>query len=142
MQTFLPSRSFYKSASILDNKRLGKQRVECKQILKALNGEYAKTGAWVNHPATRMWRGHEGALAHYGFVMCQQWRDRGFNDSLLPFFADIMCKVSRKQCTHPEWMMDDGLFASHRSNLLRKDANYYGQFGWKEDDSLPYIWPV
>ncbi|MFN7881952.1 MAG: pyrimidine dimer DNA glycosylase/endonuclease V, partial [bacterium] len=33
MQTFLPSPSFAESARILDNKRLGKQRVECKQIL-------------------------------------------------------------------------------------------------------------
>jgi len=34
MQTFLPSPSFKKSAQILDNKRLGKQRLEAKQILQ------------------------------------------------------------------------------------------------------------
>ena len=37
MQTFLPYPDFAKSAMCLDNKRLGKQRIECLQILKALN---------------------------------------------------------------------------------------------------------
>ena len=36
MQTFLPFADFSKSAACLDDKRLGKQRVECLQILKAL----------------------------------------------------------------------------------------------------------
>ena len=36
MQTFLPYPDFAESAKVLDNKRLGKQRVECLQIMKAL----------------------------------------------------------------------------------------------------------
>jgi len=36
MQTFLPYASFAKSAACLDNRRLGKQRVEAMQILKIL----------------------------------------------------------------------------------------------------------
>ena len=36
MQTFLPHRSFSKSAETLDYRRLGKQRVEAKQILEAI----------------------------------------------------------------------------------------------------------
>lgn len=39
MQTFLPYKSFVKSAACLDMRRLGKQRVEAKQILMALTGE-------------------------------------------------------------------------------------------------------
>lgn len=27
-----------------------------------------------------------------------------------------------------------------RSNLLRKDYEYYKQFGWTEPINLPYIW--
>ena len=53
MQTFLPYKDFTKSAKALDNKRLGKQRVEVKQILNALDG---KSKGWTNHPATNMWR--------------------------------------------------------------------------------------
>ena len=36
MQTFLPNFLYKESARVLDNKRLGKQRVECLQILKVL----------------------------------------------------------------------------------------------------------
>lgn len=140
MQTFLPSPSFAESASILDNKRLGKQRVECKQILKALRGEYAKTGAWVNHPATKMWRGYEWALCQYAATICEEWIKRGFKDSLLPYFIGYIPKYNPK---FPTWIDDrPDVFASHRSNLLRKDANYYRQFKWREDASLPYVWPV
>lgn len=38
MQTFLPYPSIIKSLRCLDNKRLGKQRVETLQILRALRG--------------------------------------------------------------------------------------------------------
>lgn len=39
MQTFLPYASYTKSAKALDNKRLGKQRVETLQVLQVLLGE-------------------------------------------------------------------------------------------------------
>ena len=39
MQTFLPYPDFKKSASCLDYKRLGKQRVEGLQILNAIQGD-------------------------------------------------------------------------------------------------------
>jgi len=32
------------------------------------------------------------------------------------------------------------IHASHRSNLLRKNFEFYSKFGWKEPDNLPYIW--
>ena len=42
MQTFLPYADYTRTAKCLDRQRLGKQRVECKQILNALeNG-----GGW------------------------------------------------------------------------------------------------
>jgi len=57
MQTFMPYGSQYdQTAKCLDVKRLGKQRVETYQILKALLGE---SKGWRNHPATRMWEGYE-----------------------------------------------------------------------------------
>jgi len=42
---------------------------------------------------------------------------------------------------HPAWLGTDTFHASHRSNLLRKDPDYYGQWGWTEPSDLPYIWP-
>lgn len=130
MQTFLPYPDFYESACVLDDKRLGKQRVEAYQILRTLRGV---TSGWRHHPAVRMWRGYEEALEQYMGWMIRQWIHRGFRNTMrLPQPA---------HCSAPPWLGDDQLHSSHRSNLLRKDPVYYAQFGWSEPDNLPYFWP-
>lgn len=134
MQTFLPLPSMGDSVRCLDDKRLGKQRVEAFQILKALRGEYSKTGAWENHPATKMWRGYENALGFYKDLCIEEWMRRGFNNTmeLNPLPTRIM---------YPWWLGDDDFHASHRSNLLRKAPEHYDTFGWSESPDLPYLWP-
>jgi hypothetical protein len=42
---------------------------------------------------------------------------------------------------YPPWLGNESFHASHRSNLLRKDFDYYSQFKWTEPTTLPYIWP-
>jgi hypothetical protein len=74
MQTFLPYPDFEATARVLDWRRLGKQRVECMQILNALHGT---SKGWVNHPAVRMWRGYEDALETYQSFMIEEWVRRG-----------------------------------------------------------------
>jgi hypothetical protein len=133
VQTFLPYPDFTKTAKCLDYKRLGKQRVECKQILNAL---YGYSTGWTNHPATKMWRGHEVALQHYANTIIQEWINRGYNNTmpLYDFHAhDIIL---------PLWLGQEDFHASHRSNLLRKDWVYYSRFDWKEPLTLPYVWPA
>ena len=76
MQTFMQHQSYKLVAQELDDKRLGKQRVEAYQIVKALRGDYADSGAWENHPATVMWRGYEHQLGWYGFYICEEWIKR------------------------------------------------------------------
>jgi hypothetical protein len=142
MQTFLPDPSYVESARILDYRRLGKQRVECKQILSAI---HKGKGGWVNHPATRMWRGHEYQLAVYGATMCHEWLRRGYKDTLLPYFLTIIDAYDedgRSPNDVPAWLGDEDFHASHRSNLLRKDPTYYGRFRWTDSPDAPYIWPV
>jgi hypothetical protein len=147
MQTFLPRASFQQSARCLDNKRLGKQRVECKQILLALGVEIGMhtpyESRWRNHPAVRMWAGYELQLLAYSALVCQTWRERGFRDSLLPEFMDAYDKLRPLAETnkYPEWFGRKKFHASHRSNLLRKDYAYYSKFGWQEPVDLPYYWP-
>lgn len=133
MQTFLPYPDFEHSAICLDNKRLGKQRVEVLQILKALSGQ----GAWKNHPAVKMWRSCEGSLVEYGIVICETWIAKGFKDTCLAKIKQFSCDTKK-----PSWLGSDKFHASHRSNLLRKDSAHYGQFGWREPNCLPYVWPV
>lgn len=148
MQTFLPLTTFRGSARCLDNKRLGKQRLECKQILLCLGVSVGlhtpgKKG-WRNHPAVLMWRDYELALTTYGIVVCQEWRRRGFNDNLGAEFAAVYSQL-RPQTRHnkyPPWFFSRRLHASHRSNLLRKDYSFYSQYGWLEPIDLPYYWPT
>jgi len=153
MQTFLPYQNAWASARCLDNKRLGKQRVECKQILLALGVDVGQhrgnpSSRWRNHPAVQMWRGHELLLAEYAEVMCLVWQKRGFADTLREQFRDCARRLTAFQVAEgivlrpPRWLGHDRLHASHRSNLLRKDATHYGQFGWQEPDDLPYWWPT
>jgi predicted DNA-binding transcriptional regulator AlpA len=136
MQTFMPDSDYAGSAKALDNKRLGKQRVEAYQILRALTG---KSTGWVNHPATRMWRGYEWQLANYGYEICQEWIARGFEDSLAPDFAKFMSE--NPACMKPWWVNNRALQLTHQSNLLRKDWGYYSQ-QFRVPDDLPYLWPL
>jgi hypothetical protein len=134
MNTFLPYPDFERSAACLDRQRLGKQRVECLQVLNALLG----SGGWRHHPAVKMWRGFEPALAAYGVAVCDEWLRRGYRDTCK---AKIRALVEPDASVLPPWFGDPHFHASHRSNLLRKFPEHYSQFGWTETNDLPYVWP-
>lgn len=141
MQTFLPYPKFSQSAAVLDTKRLGKQRVETLQIMSALiTGE-----GWVNHPATKMWRGHEWALLHYQKAVVEEWKRRGYRDTCFVKTFDLFFSVPRphhERNVLPPWHGDKAFHLSHQSNLLRKDRMHYGLAFGNIPDDLPYIWPV
>lgn len=139
MQTFLPYADFWKSAQALDRSRLGKQRVETYQILRALTGE---SKGWVNHPATKMWRGHEGALAVYGQVMSMEWIRRGYKDTLLPKFSTYIVEFQDKSMALPAIIGNEEFHLSHQSNLIRKYPEHYRPIFGDVPDDLPYVWVV
>lgn len=143
MQTFLPYPDYEKSAQVLDDKRLGKQRSESIIILKTLLGMYPARGGWPHHPATKMWGGHESALMAYTVAMCTEWRARGHKDTCL----DWLCALAKTQGwpleggAPPYWWGLPRLHQSHRSNLLRKLPEHYRCFWPDEPADLPYYWP-
>ena len=128
MQTFLPYESFTKSAQVLDYRRLGKQRVEAKQILQAIENQ---TG-WKNHPIVKMWTPYVPALKQYTNIIITEWIGRGYNNNME--FYDI------DNVEYPDWLGDERFHSSHRANLLRKDFGYYSQFKWTENLESPYVW--
>ncbi|WP_204163829.1 MSMEG_6728 family protein [Nocardioides solisilvae] len=149
MQTFLPYADFARSARVLDDKRLGKQRVETIQVVRALT----RPGyGWAHHPAVLMWKGHEEALGRYGFTCCEAWTDRGFGDTCAATIgADLAAAgVSRVRSEAelaaagalPTWLGDEALHRSHRSALLRKEPEHYADLFTDVPDDLPYVWPV
>ena len=149
MQTFLPVADFEESARLLDSPRLGKQRVETLQVLRAL--ELPDYG-WTSHPVVRMWRGRTPALVAYGLAMVRVWRERGFADTthtLIAEFAPDVVGVPQQELARagmlPSWIGDEAVHLSHRSNLLAKEPDFYRPllqplFGAEPED-LPYAWP-
>jgi hypothetical protein len=138
MQTFLPLEDFAASARVLDRQRLGKQRVECLQILKALANP---TYGWQNHPAVQMWRSFELGLIEYGVAICDEWIMRGYADSCKNQIDDFTDRFTESQW-YPWWLGDPRLHLSHQSNLLRKAPWAYGHLWPDVPRDLEYWWPT
>ena len=152
----------------IDYKRLGKQRVETRQIQKAIQSvrqgsacwsdmtddqwkttvrslkNEGHTIGWALHPATIMWRNNIVALMWYGDCIIHEWILRGYNNGMSPMCtAEFGAVIPGKlEIAMPDWLGDEDLHASHRSNLLRKDLTHYGRFNWTESDDIEYVWPT
>jgi hypothetical protein len=142
MQTFLPYPDFAESARSLDRSRLGKQRVEALQVLRAVTiPDYG----WRNHPAARMWRGYLPALTKYALVTTDEWIARGHADTVRPqvlAFAPEVDALAQSALELPPWIGDEAFHLSHRSNLVRKDPEFYGERFPGVAGDLPYLWPA
>jgi hypothetical protein len=150
VQTFLPFPDFERSARVLDQRRLGRQRVEALQLLNAIT---VPGHGYRHHPAAKMWRGHEEALVRYALTMCEVWGELGFNDTVagtvtghLEDRLGITRVRTQRQLQRarelPAWFGDEAFHRAHRSNLLRKDPEHYGPLFDDVPDDLEYVWPV
>jgi len=147
MQTFVPYTDNKRSAKTLDLQRLGKQIMECGQILRALT---VPSYGWKNHPATRMWSGYEPQLFRYAMDMSTEWYDRrgkrhGATDRIIDEFcgppSTIRNITSNGDGPLPEWW-GSYIHVTHQSNLVRKDPEHYRRYFPFIKDDLDYYWPV
>lgn len=149
MQTFLPFSDFTKSATALDARRLGKQRVEALQVLRGL---IVPGYGWRRHPAVRMWAGYEEALVRYGLDVCRVWTASGRADTcaatMMHDFQSWMPSgtvrtQARLGTNHdlPPWLGAPEFHRSHQSALLRKAPEYYSNQFPDVPDDLAYVWP-
>ena len=143
MQTFLVGESYTATAKCLDRQRLGKQRVEGYQILRTLLGE---THGWARHLAVLMWAGYESDLWLYTRIMCAEWKERGYQDSISEKLTCLEQRYPDKLLLlpdiYPPWLLGTPLCASHRAALLAKDPAHYSRFGWTEEPDINYWWPT
>ncbi len=141
---------FIESASVLDVRRLGKQRVEAIQILRALT---VPGYGWRHHPAAAMWAGYEEALVRYGLDVCAVWTAAGRADTCAATLrADLgAVRGPRRVRTQaelaaagelPPWLGDAEFHRSHRSALVRKDPAHYRRYFPDVPADLPSVWPV
>ena len=150
MQTFLPYPDFLRTARALDQRRLGKQRVETLQVLRGLT--WPGYG-WRHHPAVKMWAGYEEALVRYGLDVCTVWTATGRADTCavtLTIDLATACGIERARGQSelatagelPPWLGREDLHLSHRSALLRKDPGHYRPMFGDVPADLPYVWPL
>ena len=129
MQTFVPlTSSFEDIARTLDRARLNKQALEGWQILMTLleldpQGNHRAPKGWVNHPAVKMWRGHEMSLYLYIQAMVDEWKNRGYNSTIGDKAkATIQTAIrsgviSGAMSTPPSWVSDMDKFKEVRKML-------------------------
>ncbi len=127
--------TFEETFSVLDDRRLGKQRVEAAQIIKALSGE---TKGWKNHPASKMWEGYIDALKLYTNQAIQEWIRRGKNNNMETY------SLPSGPIPMPPWITNQRVIWSMQARLIQKDREYYEPLFPdvpQEHLSRGYIWP-
>ena len=142
MQTFLPYPDFRQSAASLDTARLGKQRVEALQTLRAL---VIPGYGWQTHPAIRMWMGYVPALTMYGLAMVDEWTKRGHPDNTRANITEFAPQAAHPdyaaKIPMPPWLGDQEFHLSHRSKLVRKEPKFYTEVFPDAIPDMDYIWP-
>lgn len=138
MQTFAPYPDFGRLFRSLDRQRLGKQRVEAKQIIDLLLGRPPKSGkarkGWLNHPTVLMWKGYVSFLQQYYNACLAEWDRRGYrNITLQP-------EVVTEPAPAPWFWGNEGFHESHRSMLTHKKPDFYSS-QWEVTPNSGYLWP-
>lgn len=134
MQSFITSSCLLTCSKNLDNKRLGKQRLEGVQMLNAMNNPHNR--GWKNHPCTEMWRPYQESLKFYINCIIEEWIFRGFKNTMqfFPQYSEQM----------PDWFHWQSLQRSHKASLLRKNPHFYKNIFIKNIDDyeklVPYLW--
>lgn len=151
MITYVTHRGYGATAAALDDRKLGRQRVEAQEIFNTLTlGEELP-----KDPVYRMWEGYEFALGIYCMMLCMEFTmHRGIADKIFWEVAAALKEMKRSDASfsmeHPPWHDDKDVMRSHRSNLLRLqnegDAvaghDYLKHFGKATPKNMPYLWPI
>lgn len=148
----------------LDTKRHGKQRLEAYDIY-GLNVDFINTHhttkqqeylkrRYGNHPAVKMWKDYIEILVIYYDFCILTWIEKKFKNNMPllnypynPYLITIKEYIfdMGNKIKYPLWLTDS-FCSAHRSNLLRKNYDFYGQYNWKEKDgnykNVSYIWPI
>jgi hypothetical protein len=126
MQVFIPFSSPIQVAKILDSKRRNKQIIECKQILKAINGT---NEAWKNHPVVKMYSSEKSKRWLYNYMLCLDAYNR--DDINLMNYCGTLADRNK-----PDFI-NDKLCDQHKRRLYTKDPIFYSsfaKFGKSEDN--------
>jgi hypothetical protein len=150
MQTFITdSPEVGYGVEYLDQKRLVKQLLECRQIMAALAGE---TKGWVHHPATKMFKGNEVFLFYYARAVKNEMALRGYSYEKNWAELNRLVELFDWNVEGPDWFHNDeynAIVYTHRGRLFEKDPGYYAQWSTYTDyrkhvccERCNYYWPT
>lgn len=147
MNTFVPLADSYAAcARVLDRARLGKQRIETRQLVDAIEG---RSKGWRRHPACAMWEECVVGLKQYHNAVITEWVTRGYRNGVGLYNVE-------PALVFPVWWGEGrspSVHRSHRAALLYKDSAWYGKFQWVERGlvsrtevmgfalGVGYVWP-
>lgn len=126
MQVFIIGTPF-ETAESLDKKRLNKQIIECKQILKAIDGE---SKAWKNHPCTKQYEKHKIWLCYY--LMSLGYYKEGNKEASIRYsnYANFY---------RPNFHTKD-YFNQMKRRLYTKDKSFYNQWNFLGESNINWYY--
>lgn len=130
---FLPHPNFEWTAKVLCTRRIAKQRVECHQIITAIEALLAakssaasasdcapkKKIGWGDHPSTRSWMNNLDALKLYFNVIVREWVSRGGVNNY-PLYENVPADAEL-----PYWIDCPAVHYSHLAQLIQKESSHY-----------------
>lgn len=135
VNTFVLTNCPKETMKLLDTKRLGKQRVEAKQIINVIENKDGSVG-WKNHPIVKMWENHVDGLKYYFNCAVDEWILRGYKNTMEKY------EIKEVDDPLPWWFFNKQVQMSHKMSLLRKDPGYYSKY-FNEDPeyyNFGYVW--
>lgn len=136
VNTFILTNSPKNCVKLLDYRRLGKQRVEAKQIIDAI--ENPKSNGWSNHPVTKMWKNDVLGLKYYFNCCVDEWIDRGYKNTMIKYIIEF----DDEKDILPWFYYNKQIQESFKASLLRKNPEYYNDKIMCEEEYMlnGYIW--
>ena len=138
----------------LDYRRLGKQRIEAKQIIESLENNSL---GWSKHPATLSFSKNIDSLKAYYNICIQEWINRGYKCNMKIYdeideskYSPLICEFDGKKAifhednekSYPKFVSFPPYFYAHRASLYRKNNNFYSSKNFPEEYlEKGYFWP-
>lgn len=148
MITWMTRRDMPRTMKDLTDKDLIIGLEDCKHIFDVVTGMTSPDG---NRPVYKMWSQYEFALGIYGMLMSMELTmNRHVADKTFWHFKDAIAEMKKSFAMEdvsftyekPPWFEDTDVLMSHRSNLVRRYPERYGD-KWKSvQEDMPYLWPI
>lgn len=141
--TWLTQMSFGRTAGDLTDADLRALIMDYSALVDHLTGEVPLP---KSNPVPYMWKGYLEAAIIAGMMSCMEWSfTRRYDDKVFWKFsrlADKMTAEKRFTYAAPPWFRDKDVIRSHRSALMAKEPEAYGETWVGAPKRMPILWPV